>query len=84
MGPGILGDPGFSQIWSRGYKREEDTFPAGPEEQVLPPPLSVFPVRFKGEKYSEKPIWERVNSLPGSPRRLTRLLSSPLRLQMTL
>lgn len=30
---------GFSQIGSRGYKREEDKFPAGPEEKVLPPPL---------------------------------------------
>ena len=48
------------------------------------PPASVFSVRFKGEKYSEKPIWERVSLLPGSPRRLSRLLGSPPRLQMTL
>lgn len=40
-------------------KSEEDKLPAGPEEQVLPLP-PVFSVRFKDEKYSEKPIWERV------------------------
>lgn len=52
----------------------------------LPPPPSpplIFPVRFKGGKCSEKPMWERVNLLPGSPTKLSRLLSSPLRLQMT-
>lgn len=63
-----------------GVTKQEDKFPAGPEELALPPASphsSLYPVRFKGGKCSAKPIRERVNLLPGSPSKLSRLLSKP-------